>query len=208
MALTFDHASQRISVTSPQVSLSCQDLINAIREEEASERGIAYDPIAQASGKDDLGGGVSTAITVFLLDNWQIGWYAGNYTATIGGGNLVAESGDAVAYVSGGPQVEITLSAAATIVAGDGGSTAPSASEVANAVWAHTSGQELLTKVDLAQAILRNKTVTDPATGLMTVYDLDGVTPLLSAQIFEDAEASTLYRGQGVKRRESLDPPN
>ncbi len=183
MALTFDHASQRISVTSPQVSLSCQDLINAIREEEASERGIAYDPIAQASGKDDLGGGVSTAITVFLLDNWQIGWYAGSYTATIGG-------------------------AAATIVAGDGGGTAPSASEVANAVWAHTSGQELLTKVDLAQAILRNKTVTDPSTGLMTVYDVDGVTPLLTAQIFEDAEANTLYRGQGVKRRESLDPPN
>jgi hypothetical protein len=37
---------------------------------------------------------------------------------------------------------------------------------------------------------------------------VDGVTPLLTAQIFEDAEANTLYRGQGVKRRESLDPPN
>lgn len=140
MALTFDQAAQRIGVTSPQVALSCQDLINAIREEEASERGIVYDPIARASGKDDLGGGVSTAITVFLLDSWQVQWYAGNYTATIGGGNLVAESGDAVAFVSGGPQVEITLSAAATIVAGDGGSTAPSASEVANAVLAALQG--------------------------------------------------------------------
>lgn len=133
MALTFDQAAQRISVTSPQVALTCQDLINAIREEEASERGIVYDQIADASGKDDLGGGVSTAITVFLRDNWAVQWYAGNYTATIGGGNLVAESGDPVAFVTGGPQVEITLSAAATVVDGSGG-TAPSASEIANAV--------------------------------------------------------------------------
>jgi hypothetical protein len=208
MALTFSQSAQRISVTSPQVSLSCQDLINAIRDEEASERGIVYDQIAQASGKDDLGGGVSTAITVFLLDDWQVQWYAGNYTATIGGGNLVAESGDAVAYVSGGPQVEITLSAAATIVAGDGGGTAPSASEVANAVWAHTSGQELLTKVDLAQAILRNKTITDPATGLMTVYDTDGATPLLTAALFQDAAGTTPYAGAGAERREKLAPGN
>ena len=153
MALTFNQAAQRISVTSPQVSLSCQDLINAIRDEEASERGIVYDKIADASGKDNLGGGVSTAITVFLLDAWQVQWYAGNYTATIGGGNLVAESGDAVAYVSGGPQVEITLSAAATIVAGDGGSTAPSASEVANAVLAALQGTTIPVDVRKINAV-------------------------------------------------------
>jgi hypothetical protein len=208
MALSFNQAAQRISVTSPQVALSCQDLIDAIREEEASERGIVYDKIADASGKDNLGGGVSTAITVFLLDNWQVQWYAGAYTATIGGGNLVAESGDAVAYVSGGPQVEITLSAAATIVAGDGGGTAPSAEEVANAVWAHTSAASLLTKVDLAQAILRNKTITDPNTGLMTVYDIDGATPLLTAALYQDAAGSTPYQGQGAERREMLEPGN
>jgi hypothetical protein len=208
MALTFDQAAQRISVTSPQVSLSMQDLIDAIRDEEASERGIAYDPIADASGKDNLGGGVSTAITVFLRDNWQLGWYAGNYTATIGGGNIVAESGDPVAYVVGGPQVEITLSAAATIVAGDGGSVAPSASEVANAVWAHTSAADLLDKVDLAQAILRNKTITDPNTGLMVVYDIDGATPLLTAALYQDAAGTTPYAGAGAERRELLEPPN
>jgi hypothetical protein len=207
MALSFDHATSRISVTSPQVSLTCQDLINAIREEEASERGIAYDPIAEASGKADLGGGVSTAITVYLLDDWQVQWYAGAYTATIGGGNLVAAGGDAVAYVSGGPQVEITLSAAATIVNGEGG-TAPSASEVADAVWQHASATSLLTKVDLAQAILRNKTITDPQSGIMTVYDTDGSTPLLTAALYQDAAGSTPYAGAGAERRELLEPPN
>ncbi len=203
MALTFAHSTQRIGVTSPQVSLSMQDLINAIREEEASERGIVHDQIADASGKDDLGGGVATAITVFLRDAWQVEWYSGNYTATIGGGNLVAEGGDPVAYVSGGPQVEITLSAAATIVNGEGG-TAPSASEVADAVWQHSSAVDLLDRVTLAQAILRNKTITDPATGIMTVYDTDDTTPLLTAAIYEDAAASQPYRGQGVERREAL----
>jgi hypothetical protein len=207
MALSFDHATSRISVTSPQVSLTCQDLINAIREEEASERGIAYDPIAEASGKADLGGGVSTAITVYLLDDWQVQWYAGNYTATIGGGNLVAAGGDAVAYVSGGPQVEITLSAAATIVNGEGG-TAPSASEVADAVWQHTSATDLLDRVTMAQAILRNKTVTDPDTGLMVVYDIDGSTPLLTAALYQDAAGTTPYAGAGAERRELLEPGN
>jgi hypothetical protein len=207
MALSFDHATSRISVTSPQVSLTCQDLINAIREEEASERGIAYDPIAEASGKADLGGGVATAITVYLLDDWQVQWYAGNYTATIGGGNLVAAGGDAVAYVSGGPQVEITLSAAATIVNGEGG-TAPSASEVADAVWQHSSATDLLDRVTMAQAILRNKTITDPQSGLMTVYDTDGSTPLLTAALYQDAAGSTPYQGQGAERREMLEPGN
>ena len=41
------------------------------------------------------------------------------------------------------------------------------------------------TKVDLATAILKNKTVTDPTTGIMIIYDSDGVTPLLSAQLYE-----------------------
>jgi hypothetical protein len=61
MAIEFDQQQQLISITSPQDTLLCQDLINAIREEEASERGILYDQIATASGKEDLGGGVYVA---------------------------------------------------------------------------------------------------------------------------------------------------
>ena len=132
MALQFNHATQRIAVTNPQTALTIQDLVNACRVEESSERGISNRRIISASGKETLGSGVQVGITATLLDGWQIEWWAGNYTATISGGNIVAESGDPVAYVVGGPQVEITLSAAATITSGSGG---PTAADIAAAVW-------------------------------------------------------------------------
>ena len=56
----------------------------------------------------------------------------------------------------------------------------------------------------LVQKILRNKTITNPATGLMTVYDDDGATPLFTANLYEDIAAAQLYRGQGAERRERL----
>lgn len=54
------------------------------------------------------------------------------------------------------------------------------------------------------QKILRNKTITDPVTGVMTVYDDDGVTVLLTAQLYEDTAGIQTYQGQGADRRERL----
>lgn len=56
----------------------------------------------------------------------------------------------------------------------------------------------------LIQGIVQNKTVTDPTTGLMTVYKPDGVTPLYTAQLYENATGTQTYRGQGAERRERL----
>ena len=52
--------------------------------------------------------------------------------------------------------------------------------------------------------ILRNKTVTDPATGIMTIYDTDDVTVLHVAQLYEDEGELQTYRGQGAEVRERL----
>jgi len=119
MAITFDHSVSRVKITSPQVDLLIQDLVNACRLEE--ERLLTKKQIIDATGKQQLSSGVGVGITATLLRDWQIEWWPGNYTATIRGGNIVAASGDPVAYVVGGPQVEITLSAAATIVLAGGG---------------------------------------------------------------------------------------
>lgn len=134
MALTFDHALKRIEV--PQLDaqpLLIQSLVNAIREEEASERGVAYDQILDASGKETLKSGVTTGITAALRSTWAISFEAGAYQATIDGGNL-ADALDRVVN-TGSPQVLVLASAAATIVSGGGGS-APSAATVAAAVIA------------------------------------------------------------------------
>lgn len=133
MALTFDHAAKLIGVPQADAQpLTLQALINAIRDEEASERGIAEPAIATAAGKDDLGGGVRTGITVSLTQSWRLSFSPGAYQATLTGGNLA----DALARVSntGSPQVLVNSSAAATVVSGDG-STGPSAATIADAVW-------------------------------------------------------------------------
>lgn len=55
------------------------------------------------------------------------------------------------------------------------------------------------------QQILRNKTKTDPATGIMTVYADDNSTVLFTANVFNDADGSTAYDGTaGINRRDRL----
>jgi hypothetical protein len=134
MALSFAHATKLIGV--PQIDaqpLTLQVLINAIRTEEATERGIVEPQIADASGKDDLGGGVSVGITVALRSTWKLDFAAGTYQATVDGGNL----SDALDRINntGSPQVLVLASAAATIV-NSTGETPPTAAAIASAVLA------------------------------------------------------------------------
>lgn len=56
----------------------------------------------------------------------------------------------------------------------------------------------------MIEKLLRNKQVTNPSTGKLTVYDDDGVTVLVEGNLFEDASASQPYRGQGAERKERL----
>lgn len=115
MALSYNYSTLRIGV--PQVDaqpLTMQTLINSIRTQEASERGIIEPQIADASGKNDLGGGVQTGITVDLRSTWQLEFAAGAYQATVSGGNL-SDALNAI-YNTGSPQVLVQASAAATVV--------------------------------------------------------------------------------------------
>lgn len=59
-------------------------------------------------------------------------------------------------------------------------------------------------EMEILSKLARNKTVTDPSTGVMTVYDDDGTTVLFTANLFEDAAGSQAYRGQGAEVRERL----
>lgn len=133
--LSFSHSTKLIGIPQADAQpLSMQALINAIRDEEASERGITEPQIATAAGKDDLGGGVLTGITVNLSSSWKLSFAAGAYQATINGGNL----SDALARIdnTGSPQVLVQASAAATVVNGNG-VTVPTAAEIAAAVWGY-----------------------------------------------------------------------
>lgn len=54
------------------------------------------------------------------------------------------------------------------------------------------------------QKLMKNRMETNPTTGVMTIYDDDDVTPLLTGNIFEDVLAAQIYRGRGMERRDRL----
>ena len=88
--------------------------------------------------------------------------------------------------------------------------TVPTSSDIADAVWdeptaGHETADTFGLRATLIEKILRNRTVTDPATGVITVYDDDNTTPLLTGDLFEDAAGTTPYDGGGAERRDRLE---
>ncbi len=83
----------------------------------------------------------------------------------------------------------------------------PEVTEIVNGIYADPraiNAEDLETRLVLIERILRNKLVTDPVTGIMTLYNDAGV-PLMQAQMWEDVDATQRYRGQGADRRERLE---
>jgi len=91
MGLVFNDLTKIILIEAPQVVITCQELIDAIRTWEAQWYGIDDNSVANASGKEDLGGGKYVGITLELLDSWRIQFEArGSPTfCTVTGGNFV-----------------------------------------------------------------------------------------------------------------------
>lgn len=54
--------------------------------------------------------------------------------------------------------------------------------------------------------LLRNRRETDPNTGIQTIYDDDGVTPLVSGPIWEDVAGTIPYSATstGIDRQDAL----
>lgn len=167
--LVVDFDAQLVNVQSPVTNLTCQHLIDILRAAEASEEGICFPKIADAAGKQTLGGGVSVGMTVDLVPDWQVKWYAGSYQATISGGNLVGGlAGNPVAYTAG-VQVLSIQSANATIVETGVSGLTPEESATLN---------NIETKGDAVWAANFRKRVYNSANNTITIYDADGVTPL------------------------------
>jgi len=66
------------------------------------------------------------------------------------------------------------------------------------------SVEQVEQRLILLEKIQKNRLETNPTTGVITIYDDDDVTPLITANIYEDIAATQPYRGQGVDRRDRL----
>ena len=66
--------------------------------------------------------------------------------------------------------------------------------------------EESLQLMQLAK-LMRNRLITDPVTGRITLYDDDNVTVLLQGDLWEDVDATQQYRGRGSERRDRMTTP-
>lgn len=93
--LQFDWASSPriITVLSPSINITVQDLVDTCRVEEEKLNSLQYDKIIDANGKDSLGGGVFVGITA-TLQNALLAFEARPgptfIQCNVQGGNLVA----------------------------------------------------------------------------------------------------------------------
>ena len=187
MALAFDYTDSSIHVTG-QTSVDVQVLVNAIRTEEASETGITYPAILDASGKADLGNSIYTGITASLID-WQLEFEAGAYSAVISGGNLVGGvEGNPVAY-SSGVQVKLIQSAAGTLTA-VGGSALTSEEHAQLMALSNGLTTSQGTQLTAIHAAHMNRRKRDSGTQVITIYEEDGTTPF--AEFDSNADLSEI----------------
>jgi hypothetical protein len=121
--------------------------------------------------------------------------FSGNVSLPVVTGTLSAsESGSDTASVT---NVEPVMTLTAADLAAIDALILARAADIAAAVWANDDGR-------FVARFGRNKFITDPSTGIATLYDDDGVTVLAQGQLYEDAAGSVPYRGRGAERRERL----
>ena len=199
MAITFDAATSRIILDSTSVTAS--EIWSRWVDWQATGDNSKYPVAFTQVGGDDLGSGLFIPVYMFLQNGWRVRPMEANHTLIITGNLFVQGGGVPLVQTLGAfnvsAQYTVPVQAQGISTSGGGGATADD-------VWAHASAVDLIAKMAVAHAILRNKTVTDPSTGAMTVYDTDGTTPLYTATLYEGVTTAQPYRGQGAERRERL----
>lgn len=85
----FDFIDQRIDVDALITKCEVTNLWTAIKEAQASVEGIVYPQIATAEGLTALSTGISTFLTVSLLEGWELNTLKSSGKFEVAGGNLV-----------------------------------------------------------------------------------------------------------------------
>lgn len=142
--------------------------------------------------------GAGTAAAIFDANGANVNVSIHNYSGAMDVRGFTTAAKEAVLGISTGTvnidssntDGTITVRGLATLIDNSAGSTIVDETSIID--------------ITIVRKILQNKTITDPITGTMTVYDDDGVTPLFVAQLYEDAAETQTYQGQGAEVREAL----
>lgn len=137
-----------------------------------------------------------------IIDMVGAGRHVGvrQYSGGIQINNSVAGNNISVDLVSGTVVVDSSCTGGTMVVRGVGKLIDNSS----GAVSIDVSGFVEADDVRLTRKITQNKLVTNRTSGELEIFDDDG-SALISAPIYEDADGTQPYRGQGVERRERLE---
>ncbi len=167
-----------IRITSPQTEVTIQELVNTIRDWEDSDEGIAFGKIIDATGKDDLGGGVLTGITMTLSSQWRIKFWSGVGLGIVRGGNLVGGCDDQPIEPTGGDDTVLVLNSVSGTISEGAWTVAEKESHIAD--------QALISKIERGRWKIENNQ--------MIFYDEDGETPLLVFNLKDQDGQPTMDR--------------
>lgn len=137
MATTFDPANKRIILDS--ASVTAAELWSRWLDWVASSDNAKYEPAFRQVGGDDLGGGLFIPFYFFLMNGWRVRPMESNHLLVISGNLFVEGGGQPVVNTLGAFNVSIqyTVPVQAQGIA-TSGSSGPTASQIADAVWAKT----------------------------------------------------------------------
>jgi hypothetical protein len=250
-----------ITVSSPSVEITVQDLHDTLREIEDDVWNLKEPKLLDSAGKEVLGSGASVAITSTLQDA-QLAFQARHIelesgTVTTGDTtgvtltdtsatfvtNLVSR-GDLVSNLTDGSVASVLSVTSETVLVVDGliGGVdnqfdVADAYSIFDVIQCNVLGGNLVAvddmdveispifttfgtqvvraasnsatfledaRIGVLNKLLRNKMITDPVAGTITIFDDDGTTVLFTASLFEDAAGTQGYRGKGAERRDRL----
>lgn len=191
MAITFDGPAKLAILSAGTVVLSVPDLYSRWKDWVVAGNAQFLPALSPVGGDPiDPGAGTEIPLYAFLTNGWRVRPQEASHTLAVTGGVLLVDGGgDPFVSTLGSFVVRVNYQQpvqAITVASGSGLSA---------------TQDERLARIE---KFLRNKQVTDAATGKMTVFDDDGSTVLAEGDLFEDAAGTQPYQGQGAERRERL----
>ena len=135
--LSFDRVNKIVTVVSPDIELSIQELYDKVRDYEDEPGNLDLKNMISAGGKEDLGGGVSVGVTATLLDGWQVFFQLTSQDTRISGGNLVAldAGGSNQSPISNANIVKLEAGSGTTAILSGSGVTPQDVEDISTAVW-------------------------------------------------------------------------
>lgn len=196
MAYTFDGPNKRIILSSGTTTMSVRDVWSRWVDWVVTSDNSKYLPAFIEVGGDDIDPSAGTKIPVFafLINGWRIRPQEADHTLAVTDGILlVSGGGDPFVDTAGDYVVRINYQQPVQAISfSTAGGEAPSASEVANAVWSKVLIGSTITAAQLMQVIsaaLAGK-LSGAGTSLVKIRDLEDTKDIIMAAV--DANGNRL----------------